>query len=305
MPLRHHIVAIALLWVAAIGWLFYREFLPYLRPNVPPPFTIDLIDQAPRQVGEVEWEITRNARGKYRLKTSVKYHKEDDTFEMESNLTTQFQDRDGKKQDEDLKVDWKCRVAWDGTLRRHGIDATVHFPEKRASGQETKEGTRAKAEFKMQGDVRDGLLYSHWKGEVSLVSGEKGTPLSSAIKIERDAEPIPVAGRNSLLNPLVPLNRMPHLRPGQYWRIVPFDPIADTLSFAGAGAAGSGKPTEARVRPHAVPYQWRDKEVACLVVDYEAEGLKASTWVRERDGLVLKQEASIGGEEWVMERTKE
>ena len=55
MPLRHHIVAIALLWVAEIGWLFYREFLPYLRPNVPPPFAFDLIDHAPRQGGEVEW----------------------------------------------------------------------------------------------------------------------------------------------------------------------------------------------------------------------------------------------------------
>ena len=51
MPARPLLLAILFFWVATTGWLFYKELWPHLRSGQPPPYTIDLADEARRDDG--------------------------------------------------------------------------------------------------------------------------------------------------------------------------------------------------------------------------------------------------------------
>jgi len=48
---------------------------------------------------------------------------------------------------------------------------------------------------------------------------------------------------------------------------------------------------------------WDGQDVPCLVIKYTGDGdVNARTWVRESDGLVLRQEARQGGDLLSLER---
>ena len=57
MPGRPYIVGIVFFWMATATWLFQREFWPALQPGEPPPFNVDLVDEA-RQM-PIQWTIHR------------------------------------------------------------------------------------------------------------------------------------------------------------------------------------------------------------------------------------------------------
>ena len=48
--------------------------------------------------------------------------------------------------------------------------------------------------------------------------------------------------------------------------------------------------------------RWEKKSITCLVIDYEGDDFVASTWVERERGLVICQEATLGGERWLMYR---
>ena len=59
---------------------------------------------------------------------------------------------------------------------------------------------------------------------------------------------------------------------------------------------------QAEVLPETKLLRWKDREVPCLVIEYRGDDSTARTWVREDDGLVLRQEFSFWGDQIVMER---
>src|SRR5262245_58802762 len=74
MPPRQLTVAIVVGWLASSGWLFHRELWPNLRPGEPPPYTIDLADEAQRHdiPIAIRWAILRGGQPIGQLHTTVK-----------------------------------------------------------------------------------------------------------------------------------------------------------------------------------------------------------------------------------------
>lgn len=58
MPSRCACLLILVLWLASMGWLFQREIWPWLQPDIPPPYTIDLVDEARHQAAaDIHWSV--------------------------------------------------------------------------------------------------------------------------------------------------------------------------------------------------------------------------------------------------------
>jgi hypothetical protein len=148
-------------------------------------------------------------------------------------------------------------------------------------------------ELELQGEVEGGIL----RLKPRLPNGQE-KEIENLLKALGLAE-LHVPVRGSVLNPMHLLNRLPGLRPQQSWRVPVLDP----------GLAGmSLSELEALVVEANLP--WKDKgkdaEVSCYMIEYREPGkndLRARTWVRQRDGLVLQQQASFASREFVIQRT--
>ena len=97
--------------------------------------------------------------------------------------------------------------------------------------------------------------------------------------------------------PLHPFKRQRNLSPGQRWRTVLIDPLSYFLLPVDPPVV------RARVRPKTEPFRWgRRPEAECLVIDYEADRVKVSTWINQQDGTVLAQEATLDATRWSLYR---
>jgi hypothetical protein len=117
--------------------------------------------------------------------------------------------------------------------------------------------------------------------------------------------------RGNVLNPLHPIHRISGVRPGQRWR----QPLVDTQEeiIRAALAKMPGAESAAATLGHRGP-RWLDAVVRsatevldsdhgptdCLVIDYHGEWrgeeFTAHTWLRQDNGLVLRQEAVSAGQ---------
>jgi hypothetical protein len=111
-----------------------------------------------------------------------------------------------------------------------------------------------------------------------------------------------------VLLPLHPVNRIAGLSPGQKWQMTVLDPLGDSLA-ALKGGGGELRILRAHVRDEPAEFVApvtktgrRRNPVLCLVIDYEGDDFTASTWVERERGLVMCQEATIGGDRWLMFR---
>ncbi len=301
MPSRYTVLAILAFWVATTGWLFYRDVRPRLVPGEGPPFVIDLADEASNR--PIRWTLLKEDhknprfRGQYLnqgyAETSVGYREADDTFDIQCvfKLWTGKEVRGNA----DLTVGSHYRVNRDGELReiRARVEVTV--------GGMPIEG-------RLEGPVRGGMFTPHVA--VTLKFAHDG--------IKRDLEPVPVAPRGSVLNPMQPLNRLPGLRPGQHWRMPLVDPLSDALTAASGLLPGvPKKQVEARFvdaevlpetrRPPLLTFsqagvQPRRQNYDCHVIDYSGEDFTARTWVRADDGVVLRQEVAQHEDVYILDR---
>ena len=85
------------------------------------------------------------------------------------------------------------------------------------------------------------------------------------------------------------------------------DPMADALRAMAAKELPVSKMgprfLDAEVLPTLRHLSWNGNEVPCRVIEYRSEdGFKASTWVRESDGLVLRQQAELGNDVVILQR---
>lgn len=280
MPSRLWTVIIVAFWLAASAWLFSRDLWPRLRPGEPPPFVIDLVDEARRTAPRIRWVIRRGDRQIGTLRTWVEYHDPTDTFELHGELKQLNLDGIPGHRVQAPEVTGMYRVTREGELR-----------EMVAAGELQVSGVlfNAKLSGHFHGQVRD----RRFQPEAYVVLGDVKHPL--------DLPPVPVSGRGSVLNPMHPLNRIRGLRPGQQWTMPVVDPLGDFLSALQKGQP-KDRVLQAQVLPETKLLTWNGREWQCLVIEYEGDDRSARTWLRVEDGLVLRQEATMYGERLVMER---
>ena len=277
MPPRHIILTILAFWVATTGWLFYRDLWPRFLPDEPPPFTIELADEVSEQ--KIYWKLLENGEDKGGYAFSwVHYRPDDDTFDVSSEFKL-FSKGKGtgadRQTDPDQIIESTYRVTREGELRR--IYAHVHTEVWILT-------TKVKVEAQITGQVDGALLRPHL--HVSSTIGA----------IDQDLKPVPVSHRGTVLNSLQPLNRIQGLRPGQRWTVPLIDPLEDVMSaFRGGSAAVRFLDAEVLPQPELLTWGSRKRTDACLVIAYRGEDRQARTWVRARDGLVLRQEATHHG----------
>ena len=295
MPSRPLVVAIILFWLAAVGWVGYRDVWPRLAASGPPPIAVDLGDEA-SQLVPVQWQVLRGTDRVGRLTTRMTYQDADDTFRLThhyKNLTFDF----GRVRAVFPDVTLATRVTRAGALREQGM--TGRMVVQLRVGDDFTELAAAKAVI--EGEVRDGVFHSRCDID------------SPILQAKRDLDPVPVPDGQAL-SPLQPVGRIANVRGGQRWVVHEINPLRDAMSSllkGFVGQQGFGIPDEKRevfvaaVGDRPEPLAWgREKaEVMCWVIEYRGAGdARVRTWVRADDGRVLRQEATRDGEQIALER---
>ncbi len=281
MPPRLLTAAIIAFWLSTTGWLFYREVAPRLWPGAPPPFTIDLADEAQRDIS-ASWTIKQHDVRKGYCRTWIFYHQEDDTFELKGEF--KLWDKGQKDTLPDLFINSGYRITREGALRGIIAQLIAQLPG------------NLRVDGEIRGDVRGGLF----RPRITLFQ---------PVEYTQELKPVRVSTGGSVLNPLQPIQRLSGLRKGQRWQITLVDPLTDLAHHYVKELTGAATGPEVRVlRAQVLPETETlilgtlKEEFPCLVVEYQGEDITARTWVRESDGLVLQQEITQGSEQYVLTR---
>jgi hypothetical protein len=292
MPPRLIVALIIAFWVGSIAYLIYDEYYPWWRTDAPPPFLVELADEAsPLQA---EWSIYRGGQ-KIGSASTLMTCLKDDTVE----LTCTIENLDlnvGLVQARIIKHYTVQRVTRDGQLVT--LFSRLHFVM-------TALGMTIEIRSTVNGHVRDGKLHA---------TSKLDSPFGRST---HELEPIPLNVGN-ILNPMQPIPKV-RVRPGQHWKITSVDPLGEVINVSlqrhfQQVTNGKGRPAElklatpksllARVGSETREWNYRGKTVACLVIEYRSDDreVTGSTWVSEEDGKVLRQVANNLGENLIMER---
>lgn len=286
MPPRYLSLAILGFWLATTGWLVYRDLWPRLRPGDPPPFSIDLADEAQHFALPTRWTIYRQdgqsdkQERLGRLRTWVEYRASDDTFGLHSEME-RVRLALGL---EVARLSSSYHVDRDGRLREMYAHLTASL-----DGIEVIQG-------QLEGQVQGQFFHATCRSEKGILDRILG-------KQEVKLTPVPVSASGTILNPLHPVNRIGSLQPGMQWRMPLVDPLTDALAATFPGTHPGPRFLDAQVLPEPKNLTWHGREVACLVIEYsQGNELSARTWVRQSDGLVLRQEANLQSEKLILQR---
>src|SRR4051794_15490741 len=88
MPARWLCLLIALFWLACNGCLFWSELLPWLVPGRPPPYTIDLVEEARTQRPWVFWVVYQDGSKVLNARTFIEHEAHTDVFEQVAEYST-------------------------------------------------------------------------------------------------------------------------------------------------------------------------------------------------------------------------
>jgi hypothetical protein len=278
MPSRPIVYAILGFWLAANGWLFYREIWPRLRPAEPPAYGIDLEEEAGG--GAISWEVLHNKKRIGTAIAQVVFDAPSKNYDLKCDYTFEKEGLPIITLLYVKKMYSVLRVTREGELRQARVKLRV--------------GGAAAAEMTLQADVENGKLTPRLEMSV-------GGLLENKLNLE----PVEVSEAGSILNPMHPLNKVRGLREGLNWRLPDVDPLktataAQTQKFTGQSFTFPILFAEVRSQPIA----WAGESYECWVIDYREVGQKvtARTWVRKTDDRVLRQEATHQGTQLVLER---
>jgi hypothetical protein len=313
MPPRHLTLAIVVLWLTVTGWMVYREVLPRFRPNEPPPFNVDFTDdlsvadggrgeiRGARFTAEVvNWRLYKQGKLFGSAESKVVRHK-DRTFELWARVRFGIPDPDDPNKTIDFvipviqfkitSITSSYHITSSGDLL--GLKAIVMFTDQKGLFGEVKHEMRLGVEGVVEGDRLLAHLYEY---EPDPDSDKKRREWPLPFR------PMPVPPRGAVLNTLQPLNRITGLHEGQTWRVPRLDPLETVLAALTPGQSAATHYLNAEV--HADTFAWHDKDWPCWRIDYSEPSHRTSarTWVRQRDGLVLQQEARHDKEEMVLRR---
>jgi hypothetical protein len=286
MPSRFLSLGIVVFWLAMTAVLLYREAWPLLQPDMPPPFTIDLVDEAQQKMADTRWSVflkgtIPDASGTI-ARTKVDYLPKSDTFVLNLNLRCVNPTHNGlslgsltlRNMTSNYRVNRKGQLL--------GMEAEFLFDV---------EVARLKIKNVnafLTGDVEDDQFRSRYRFRVPGLLNDYAS----------DLKPVKVSYHGSILMPMHPVNRIKGLRPGQHWRMPILNPLADALSGTMSANGLLGSESEIRylnahVRPNIEMLPGQKEPVPCHVIEYEDEELQPLTWVQEGSGLVLQQEATL------------
>lgn len=286
MPPRWFCAAVVLAWLGFNGWLFYHDILPRLLPDQPPPYTIDLVEEAQTRRPNIDWTVHLNGQKALQARTRIE-NPEHDVFE----LTAEYKPLPGA-----------ARVPLQGILVRKMISQyrvtaagdllglSVVLTGAPQLAEVLKLGTE---DFTVDiaGAVEAGQMEPTLQLQMPGVGARRMT--LPAVAVARGA---------SILLPLHPVNRLRGLRPGQAWTMRVLDPLADSLG-ALQGTTGAVPVLRATVRPEIETFTHETRQdVPCHVIDYQGDGLTGQTWVTADRGVVLCQDVRTGDNHMVMYR---
>ena len=296
MPPRYVVALIVGFWLISTGWLAYREWWPWLQADSPPPFTVELADEAAPLIAH--WTIWR---GEQKLGTSVTkmIAQKDDTFHLEStieNLEVEMEVFVHKVQIKVSKLRTVQKVSREGKLL--AVDSKLQL-------NLTAFGQKFDMKASITGFAKEGQLHAHSKIE-SLFGNA-----------ENDIDPIPLDS-GSAFNPLQPLAKL-RVRPGQRWKISTVDPVEEAFYSSlqqmlsqskVAGKAGGNLRksmaapkmllAEVLTKPHDLLHE--GNTISCYLIEYRGEDLTGQTWVQISDGKVLRQEVTWQGKKMTLLR---
>jgi len=268
MPSRPWMFTIVVFWLGATGWSLYRDLWPRLKARDAPPFTIDLAEEAGGRHAAALWKVLWKGQRVGKAETWVQRHAPDDTYELHSEYT--FDNfRIGIV--EVKMMESMHRVTKEGELREVLANVTIAIA-----------GFPKPMEATMKGIVKGHRLTPHLHIEKSPFGTQ-----------DLEMDPVDVPAQHSMLSPLLPWNRLTDVQPNQRWQIAVFDPLRDSLAAALPGTAGGQRVLEAGVREETDQdfIILKNIRMPCHVIEYRGDDMKALTWVRKSDGLVLRQEA--------------
>lgn len=319
MPPRPLSVMIVFFWLSATTWLVVRDLRPHWRQGEPPAVVVDLTDElsvADTAAGDLQagrfstdaisWKLWYQDKPFGSALTQVLRHS-DRTFELWSRLD--FVWKEGPPLEkihrweipllglEISSLTSSYRVTARGDLK--SLRLVLVFKEQRGllrlghAGEEIRLGLEA--------EVVGNQLVPHLYRYAEDLRGEPG----GYRRLQEFPVPwqaVPVPERGAVLNTLQPLHRLTGLHAGQTWQVPHVDPLETILAALVPGQAQAPHYLQAQV----IEDQWPmlHPPVPCWRIDYTETGrkLRARTWVRQRDGLVLQQEAYYQGASMVLRR---
>jgi len=307
MPPRGVIIGILAFWACMTGWLFFRELWPRLQTGQPPPYRIDLADEAQNNI-PVRWSIFKDSedpRGyirtwvNFRDRDKDPNHKVSKEGEWEFELADEFKLWTVKKETEgqpDFIVKSTYRVTREGELREFDSIIALKVPSgmKISPGPEESENARHVEILHLTGEVHDNVCSAHIKVPPDV---KKWVPLAALL--EREMEPVAMPKRASILNTLAPVNKLAKVRKGQHWRIPMFDPL--TIFW---NKSPRMQYLDAQVLEKTVWVKWgtRKDPAPCLIIEYQGDDISGHTWIQEEDGLVVRQEITQHGDKLELRR---
>jgi hypothetical protein len=264
MPPRWITVTIIGFWLATTGWMLYQEVSLRYHAGEPPPFGIDLTDEV--GANTITWSLLEKGE-RVGIGKSYVRRRGDRTFQLYSD----FRFTESLRFLSFKKVTSITHVTADGKLL--GMSAEVEA-EPPFVGEIT---------ARVQGQVDNGFLRP--QVEVESAKGKIRLPLNEKVKVP-----------GNVLNPMLLVNKYQGIRAGLSWRVPLLNPTSFnnlTIPFLDAEVS-------------AATLAWHRKEVPCFRIDYREPGKKvtARTWVRQKDGLVLQQQAEHNGRQLILERDK-
>ena len=280
MPPRLITAAILAFWLAMTGLLIHHEVVPMMLADVAPTFQPDLTDEIGSPM--VAWTVLHDGK-RIGTATSKVIANEDRTYEFRSSAHfDQFKFGTPNQPIHVHSTESMYRVTEKGKLLAFAGKVGV------SSGpQEAVPGAPAFL-LGIEGEVTDGVC----------------TPRVFFQAAELPLDKIDLPHQGSIVNPMHLLNRLRGLRAGQTWRIAMVDPLRIIANkLLGDILKGTTIPTLiAEVKTDTLT--WDRKEVECFVIEYRepTKEVTARTWVRQRDGLVLQQEATHLGFEMITRR---
>jgi hypothetical protein len=325
MPPRLVTLAIITFWLAVAGLFVATDVWPRLAPSEPLMFPIDVVDEAGQQKEQVNYNVSKNGTVDYRAEVELRYHPEDDSFESECKLEPRWHDREEpRKEGQDLLLQFHrvrmkntYRLTRGGEMKR--LDSSTQYRCAEADDQQG--GMIFKAE--VSGTPQAGRFAPQVR--LSFLTRDDDGPATAeqigpfkARDFERDASPVPVLPRGIVLNPLHPPRRFTDLAENQRWRVTFIDPLAvlgllapldasqgGVLSKAGLDAGAAAWVLDAQVLPGTQMIDWdAEKKVACHVIRCDGDGPigPVTFWVRQRDGVVMREDFRLWGDEWSLVR---
>jgi hypothetical protein len=302
MPSKPLTMLIVLGWLSTLGWFAYRELWPALFPGDEPEIALELPDEVGPEVAgvatrlpDVRWTIYRDDHSIGRAETRIHYNKEDDTFEIMTRI-----------------VELKLNFGSYSILEIHSPGVTNSYRITRAG---------LLRQVRMEGDLEvyhekvTTLFTGTVHGDLMERIASIKTRLLGSISPIMESVPAP---KGTVLNPMHPVPKLKNVRPGRRWRMPVLNPVGDAVQpiaqaildhpfvkvFLGQGSGEIKLPklpsgatfVDAEVLDDVADLNIKGEISRCFIIQYRTENQSGSdkparTYVRIRDGAVMRQEA--------------